>query len=234
MSSFFSISATRFGVWTMVRGFAGRRRATCWMHSTRAFSHLRHVLGRDRKCNRDMILTSGRCWPSQRARSGPCACGSARRQRRFLFFPLWPPWWQRLARRAESRSTMPRSGGEVRSCCQEPGEAAGEWEQRNERTEQEHLTVDQTPVRCRREIRTSREQESPPPESHVAGIDDTSVELCSVVGSLFPFGRVLPRRPTIPDVAVCHCVLCVIWLFPGLSTARYSYTVVAKPAARTQ
>lgn len=42
-SILFSISATLFDGCTTVRGFAGLRRATCSIHSTRAFWHLPHV-----------------------------------------------------------------------------------------------------------------------------------------------------------------------------------------------
>jgi len=44
LSSFFSISVTLLGGCAAVLGFAGRRRATCSTHSTRAFWHLKHVL----------------------------------------------------------------------------------------------------------------------------------------------------------------------------------------------
>lgn len=113
LSSFFSISDTRVGVCTMVLGFAGLLRATCSIHSTRAFWHLKHVLCRDRKCIR-IKHTFDRCQRSRRAHIEPCACGSARRQTSFLSFPLARPWRQKSGQRVHRRS--PRVGGEVRSC----------------------------------------------------------------------------------------------------------------------
>lgn len=48
LSSFLSKSRILLGGWPSILGFAGLLRATCSMHSTRAFWHLTHVLCRGR------------------------------------------------------------------------------------------------------------------------------------------------------------------------------------------
>ena len=108
LSSFLSKSRILLGVWPSVRSFAGLLRATCSIHSTRAFWHLAHVLcrGGGKAPGKHTFDIQKLC---RREHTGLCACDlveleeadallpiaySVHTQMRCQIFLLLLPWRQ--------------------------------------------------------------------------------------------------------------------------------------------